>query len=383
VVRKLSHVVATVKALGIPGGVIGVTGGAAGHFERAFGQASPGQKMSLTDHFRVASVTKTFTATVILELVDRHKLRLDQSIYKWEPRVPNARRITIRMLLNMTSGIWDEGGPGSLLSAWVQRNCRKTRSLPQCSRYWKPQQLVNLAIKQGPEFPPGVYNYTDTGYVILGIIAQKVTHRPMAWLFQHMIFGPLRMRHTSFPTRSLKIPKPAAEGNLPVFANKVITRYAHGSLASPSLLFSAGGIISTLGDLQIWARALALGSLLKTSTQRERLQLVSTGDAYAPLKGTGVTLGIGFGYGLGLIDMGGLIGHNGAYSVPGFTTELWYLPQRRASVIVLLNSITTCSVGFLSNVTAASLAELAFANSLQRLPLPPSFSPAICPAVAG
>ena len=383
VVKKLNHVVAVVKKLGIPGGVIGVAGGGTGDFERAFGQASAGQKMSLNDHFRIGSITKTFTATVILELVDRHKLRLNQSIDKWEPRVQNARRITIRMLLNMTSGIWDEGGPGSLLSKWVTQHCFLNRPSPHCGKYWKPQQLVDFAIKQGPEYPPGVEHYTDTAYVILGIIAQKVTHKSMGWLLQHMIFNPLHMRHTSFPTRSLKMPKPAPAGHLPVgekVGTKIILRYVKGPLVSPSLLFSAGGIISTLGDLQIWARALGRGTLLKPGTQRQRLQQVNTGEVFAPLKGTGPTYAVGFGYALGLINAGGLLGHNGAYSVPGYTSDLWYLPRRRASVIVLLNSLTVCSVGFLSDATAMALAEVAFASSLQRLPLPSADSPSVCPS---
>src|SRR5262249_20926856 len=160
-----------------------------------------------------------------------------------------------------------EGGEGSLLSAWVQRNCHLNMPSPHCSKYWKPQRIVDLAIKQGPEYAPGVFNYTDTAYVILGIIAQKVTHKPMSRLFEHMIFRPLHMKHTSFPTRSLKMPQPAAVGHLPKLnkAQTAVLGYQRGPLVSPSLLFSAGGIISTLGDLEIWARALGQGTLLKSS----------------------------------------------------------------------------------------------------------------------
>ena len=110
--QELDLVVNQIKGYGIPGGVVGVTGGRIGSFQRAFGIAAPGQAMTLADHFRVGSVTKTFTATVILELVDRRRLSLDTPIAKWEPNIPNAKRITIRMLLGMRSGIWDEGGLG-------------------------------------------------------------------------------------------------------------------------------------------------------------------------------------------------------------------------------------------------------------------------------
>src|SRR2546423_1262415 len=109
---EFNLVVNQIQSYGIPGGVVGVTGGRVGSYQRAFGVAQPGQAMQLSDHFRIGSVTKTFTATVILELVDQNKLSLDTPIAKWEPNIPNAKRITIRMLLGMRSGIWDEEGLG-------------------------------------------------------------------------------------------------------------------------------------------------------------------------------------------------------------------------------------------------------------------------------
>jgi D-alanyl-D-alanine carboxypeptidase len=114
IVLRLDTVLNAVNALGIPGYVVGVTGGRVGRFERAVGLANLGTKqpMRLDTHFRIGSISKTFTATVILKLVQSGRLHLNDPISIWEPRVPNARRITIRMLLNMTSGIWDEGGVG-------------------------------------------------------------------------------------------------------------------------------------------------------------------------------------------------------------------------------------------------------------------------------
>src|SRR5262249_38305904 len=96
---QLGQVVATLTSLGVPGGVIGITGGPVGRYSAAFGTAAPNTPMTLNTHFRIGSITKTFTATVILKLVDMGRLKLDQSIAKWEPRIPNAKRITIRMLL--------------------------------------------------------------------------------------------------------------------------------------------------------------------------------------------------------------------------------------------------------------------------------------------
>jgi D-alanyl-D-alanine carboxypeptidase len=337
--------------------------------------------MTLSDHFRVGSVTKTFTATVILELVDRHALNLNDSISKWEPRVPNARRISIRMLLNMTSGIWDEGGAGSLLTKWIGQHCGQ-RPSPGCSRYWSPQSLVDLAIKQGPAYPPGIYNYSDTNYVLLAMIAQRVTHTPFGSLLRRLVFDPLHLRHTSFPTRTLAMPQPAAAGYLPVptGAGNTIGGYEPGPLLSPSALFGAGNIISTLGDLQVWAKALGTGSLLKPTTQRLRLQVHSTPSLFQALAGTGLESGLMVSYGLGVADAGGLLGHNGIVAPPGYTSELWYLPRQRASVVVLLNSITPCTGSAeLADATSASLAQLAFGPWLQRVGVPPTTCSGVTP----
>ena len=151
--QQLSAIVGEASSYGVPGGVVGVTSGTVGSFQRAFGLSAPGQAMSINDHFRIGSVTKTFTATVILELVDRNKLQLSDRISRWEPNIPHANRITIRMLLDMRSGIWDEGGAGpngnpSLLSEWLNNNCANKNS-PTCGKYWSPESIVNLAIQQG------------------------------------------------------------------------------------------------------------------------------------------------------------------------------------------------------------------------------------------
>lgn len=379
--KRLDGVISAAHKLGIPGGVVGVTGGGAGRFERAFGRARFGHPMTLDDHFMIGSVTKTFTATVILELVDRHRLALDQPIAKWEPRIPNARRITIRMLLNMTSGIWDEGGAGSLLSRWIEQHCSLTQPSPGCSRYWKPQQLVELATKQGQAYPPGVYNYSDTNYTILAIIAQRVTHRSFAWLVRHLILDPLHLRHTTVPTHRLTLPQPATVGYFPdLTASGAITQYLPGPLLSPSVLFGAGNLVSTLGDLRIWARALGTGALLKPSTQRLRLTFAQTPSLFQALADTGLETGLMVGYGLGLASAGGLLGHNGIVAPPGYTSELWYLPKRRATVIVLFNSFTPCQGGAeLADATSSSLAQLAFGGSLQRVGVPAS----VCQSVTG
>jgi D-alanyl-D-alanine carboxypeptidase len=387
---QLNQIVSSLTAMGVPGGVIGVTGGPVGRYSAAFGIAAPGTPMTLNTHFRIGSVSKTFTATVILKLVDLGRLRLDQSIAKWEPKIPNAKRITIRMLLNMTSGIWDEGGNGptgreSLLSKWIDRHCPLKDPLPDCSKFWRPQQLVDLAIQEGPAaYPPGIFYYSDTNYMILGIIAQKVMHQNLGSLVQRFILKPLHMRQTSMPTLTLTIPAPAANGymTLPA-APKTPTHYVPGAIPSPSTLFAAGNVVSTLGDLEIWARALATGALLKPATQRIRIgTLVSTGGAFIPLPGTFRSI-LPLSYGLGIGRLGNLFGHNGAIPPFGFTAETWYLPSARGSVVVLLNSVTPCASGLLSDVVAGTIPFIAYGQAASGAASDPGLLGDGCPTLTG
>jgi D-alanyl-D-alanine carboxypeptidase len=384
---QLTQLVAALNKLGVPGGVIGVTGGPVGRYSAKFGKAAPNTPMTLSTHFRIGSITKTFTATVILKLVEMGRLRLDQSIVRWEPRIPNAKRITIRMLLNMTSGIWDEGGAGptgktSLLGQWLSRHCRPKNPRPDCGRFWRPQQLVDLAVQQGPAaYPPGIFYYSDTNYMILGIIAQKVMHTNLGWLVKRFILDPLHMHQTSMPTLTMQISPPGAVGyvGLPLPPN-LPTHYAVSPSPSPSAFFGAGNIVSTLGDLRIWAQALGTGALLKPGTQRLRLQTLSTGGAIYPLPGTRSILPLS--YGLGVATLGNLIGHNGELSPPGFTAEDWYLPSIKGSVVVLLNSATPCNGGLMSDGVVGTVAQLAFGQVASGAASEPGFLGIGCPQVA-
>jgi CubicO group peptidase (beta-lactamase class C family) len=365
-IQRLDRVVGAIQALRPPGAVIAVTGGPAGSYDRTFGLAGPGRAMSPRDHFRIGSITKTFTATVILELVDRHKLSLTDRLSRWEPRVPDADRITIAMLLGMRSGIWDEGGSGpdgqpSLLSQWAAEHCTGTD--PLCSRkVWTPQQIVDLAIRQGRAFAPGTWYYSDTNYVILGIIAADVTHQPFARLVRRMVLRPLGLGQTSFPVASTALPRPATAG----YIQGAGDRYRRAPVLNPSATFAAGNMISTVGDLQKWARAFATGRLLSARTRRLQRQFAPTPDASPPLAGTGVATTMVVRYGLGMIDLSNLRGHNGFLPVDGYSAEMWALPGGRRTVVTLFNSIAACEGDFLADAADSALAQAAFGTALYR-----------------
>jgi D-alanyl-D-alanine carboxypeptidase len=362
VTQQLQQVVSTaMQQYQLPGMVVAVTVPGQGSWVQASGQAtiSPSQPMTVNSPFWIGSITKTFTATVILQLVQEGKLSLTSPIAQWEPNVQSASSITVQMLLNMTSGIFDEGGAGSQVAANQSVN-------------YTPQQIVDLAVAHGPAQPPGTFYYSDTNYVILGIIAQDVTGQPIQNLIASRIFQPLQLNHTSFPTTTPTGPSAPAGNGYFVSQGRLVP----GPTINPSTLGAAGAIISTVGDLEVWAKALATGALLSQTTQQQRLQYVPTGIVFGPLPGTAASAGVPVQYGLGISSWGGLLGHNGETNT--YTADMVYLPAKDATIVVLTNGNNTAFVAsngdLVSDAAAVSLAQIVLPGALTTVP-PPAAAP--------
>ena len=336
----------------VPGIVAAVSVPGQGSWITATGQAnlSPSQAVTINNPFWIGSITKTFTGTVILQLVQQGRLSLTTPISQWEPSVQNASSITVQMLLNMTSGIFDEGGPGSQVAS-------------NPSATYTPQQIVDLAVAHGPAQPPGAFYYSDTNYVMLGIIAQEVAGQSIQNLISNQILGPLHLAHTSYPTTAPTGQSAPAGNGYFVGQGQPVA----GPSVNPTALGAAGGMISTVGDLQVWAKALATGSLLSRTTQQQRLQFVPTGITFPPLPGTGVSTGLPVQYGLGISSWGGLLGHNGQANA--YTSDMLYLPAKNATVIVLANgynpSFAATNGENVSDAAAVSMAQIVLPGALQ------------------
>jgi D-alanyl-D-alanine carboxypeptidase len=272
--------------------------------------------MQVNNSMRIGSITKTMTATVILQLVDRGKLRLDDPVSKYQPEVPNGKNITIRELLNMTSGLFDY-----LEDEGFQQ------ALAVVTKVWQPSELLAIAFKHPPYFAPGKgWHYDNTNYILLGLIIEQLTHLPAAQALQRYLFGPLGMHQTSLPPLSSSaIPDPHAQGYLYRANGTGTSSTLNVTDWNPSWGWTAGSAISTLHDLKIWAKALATGQLLSAATQQQRLSW----------ENLGTWLGKPFRYGLGVADFGGFLGHNGR--IYGFTSWMGYQPQTGATIIVLTN----------------------------------------------
>jgi D-alanyl-D-alanine carboxypeptidase len=240
-VRALTAIAATGRtATATPGLVVGIWVPGKGKFVRAFGTGdlSTNAALRLDDHFRIASNTKTFTATAVLQLVDKGNLRLQDDLEKFIPGIPYGNQITIKELLNMSSGIYDFTTDEELVKKFVDDPL-----LPG----WTPQDVIPVIQGHKPAFAPGTaVAYSDSNYVLLGLIVEKVTGRKLGDVIQTEILDQLGMRETSYPTTP-DLPAPFSRGYYPITdaAPREITEI------NPDFPAGAGAMISTLRDLRI------------------------------------------------------------------------------------------------------------------------------------
>ncbi len=296
-----------------PGAIVGIWIPHKGTFVAALGKAdrTTGAPMRLDDRVRIGSVTKTFTITVLLQLVDQRRASLDDPVAKYVSYVPNGRHITLRMLANMTAGLFNYTEDANFPHE-VERNPL---------RVWTPRELVDVALRHPPYFRPGTgWHYSNTNTTLLGIVVEKILRKPISAIFQTYSFLPLGLSSTVWPA-STALPSPYAHGVTETSNDQVVDATGW----SPSQSFTAGQLISTLHDMKVWAKACATGAQISPSLQRQRFQWVTLPPLKTDLK-----------YGLGIIYDHGWIGHNG--SIPGYTTEVEYLPSQDATIVLLVNS---------------------------------------------
>ncbi|MGW7456927.1 serine hydrolase domain-containing protein [Streptomyces sp. NPDC054797] len=296
----------------VPGVSVGLWAPGKGSYVKSFGVAdeATGAPMTSDLHVRIGSETKTFTVTALLRLVDQGRLSLDDHIGTYVTGVPNGDRITLRQLAGMRSGLFNYSEDDGFNKALDDDPVRP----------YTPQELLDYSFKHPVQFQPGAeFEYSNTNLVLLGLVVEKVTGRPIHEVIQRDVLDPAGLRRTVFPTNGA-IPAPYAHGYSDETPSGKIEDATHWN---PSWAWSAGAMISDLQDLRSWARTLATGTLLTPATQAERLK---TTPMNIP----------GAGYGLGIFNVQGWIGHNG--SLPGYETLTVYLPQEQATMVVVLNT---------------------------------------------
>jgi D-alanyl-D-alanine carboxypeptidase len=298
----------------VPGAVVGVWVPGRGEFARGFGYAHLATRspMALDDRFRIGSNTKTFVATVLLQLVDERKLSLDDTIGQFNlgVHVPNEKRITLRQLAEMRSGIVDAYSIPA-----VQK---------QSDSWWThqtPKQWVAIAAKEPPLFAPGAkYNYSNTNWFLLGLVIEKVTHDTIQNEIHRRILAPMSLGHTSFPTTNWGMPTPYAHG---YSLNGKGQWSDESAVLAPSVSWAAGAMISDMGDMKRWVKAYVTGTTNGAASQRARLTCLPTGEG-------------NLSFGLGIGCSAGWYGYTGG--ITGYNTGAYYMPAAGATVVVFVNS---------------------------------------------
>lgn len=302
------------------------------------GAASP---PSLDTHFRIASNTKTMTAALILQLAQEGLLGLDDPVSKYIAGVPNGSKITIAQLLEMRSGLYNYTNARE-----VADRIDRDGTAP-----WTPEQVLAIAFARPPNFPPGTaFEYNNTNYALLGRIAEKAGGKPLAQAMRDRLFAPLHMRHTELPASGVTaIPEPYSHGYLyggssvalsddaPAYSSKMQADARAGTLlpndytnANHSFAGAAGGVISTAGDLAIWARALANGSVLDAAYQRRWLDSPQPEDPGKPG-------GQEYGYGIARIKWGPNTMYFHGGETVGFNSFMGYDIENQVALIIWTN----------------------------------------------
>jgi D-alanyl-D-alanine carboxypeptidase len=204
-------------------------------------------------YFRIGSTTKVYTAVMVLQLAQEHRIDLDQPVQRYLPGLLPAGypAVPVYTLLDHTSGLPSVDIPGLYDARWV---------LDHRFEHWSPRQVVDTALRHPIDFQAGTaQKYTNTAYVTAGMLIEKVTGRSYARNLRHRITGPLGLRHTYYPNDDPHLPSPAARGYLDVDGDLVDATEMNQSIPG-----AAGAIIATAADLDTFVTGLFRGRLLGT-----------------------------------------------------------------------------------------------------------------------
>ena len=273
-------------------------------FEKGYGykNKSANARNDTNTIFQIGSITKQFTAAIILRLMEQRKLSLQDSLTKYIPDYPNGNKITIENLLTHTSGIYNYTNDVAFMV---------DGSTHPISR----DSLINRFKYKPLDFSPGQkFNYSNSGYTLLGYIIEKVTGQSYFQVVRQQIFEPLHMDHSGFDFTHLNSPDKAIGYTTPESTTPA-------NIVDSSVSFAAGAIYTTVGDLYKWDRALRAGQIISPASQEK---------AYTPHLAQ-------YGYGWFVITMYNkkVVEHGGG--ITGFVSDIRRIPEDETCIIVLDN----------------------------------------------
>ncbi len=293
---------------------------------RTLVSSSPGESMAgvpatLKMNFRIGSVAIPYVIDLLLRLQDRGRLSLDDYLSEWFPQLPNADRVTLRMLASATAGYPD----------WVQGNAKfQEELLADVFRQWTTPELLDTAFSQELICEPGeCFHYGHTNFAILGKVIHEVTNRTIESLLRKRVLRPLGLRHTEISGLP-QIPPPvlhAYSAERPYGSKDPV--YEDSTFWSPSYGLPKSMLMTaTIADLIKSSKALGTGALISGRASRERFEPITAGLPGIP----GPQFDQDFYYGLGVVVLNGWQFQNP--QINGFASIGAYLPSRKISLAV-------------------------------------------------
>ncbi|MFF4899613.1 serine hydrolase domain-containing protein [Streptomyces sp. NPDC001068] len=333
----MAAVLNSVVAKGAPGAMARIDDGATVHkTTRGVADRSTRRVITTGDRFRVGSVTKTFSAVVLLQLVDEGRLALDAPVNRYLPGLLPDDRITVRHVLGHRSGLYDYTNDMFAHSVPGFESVR--------NKVFTYRRLVNLALEKPLTNAPGAaYSYSNTNFVVAGMLIEKLTGHSVATEYENRVFKPLGLRDTFYVHPDAKIPGQHAKGYLS--ADEAGAQAVDATDQTVSWAQSAGAIISTARDLDTFYSALVRGDLMSAA------RLADMG------RFTRVNATTSYGLGLRRRDLScgiSVYGHTGA--VQGYYTYAFTSKDGRRSLTAMANTSNNSAV---LNTLAQSL-EAAF-----------------------
>ena len=336
-----SAVDAAAKKMLVPGAFVEIRT-PQGKFNAVVGTTELGRQTppDANTHFRIASNSKTMTAAVIVLLAQDGTLKFSDPVSDYVPEVPNGTDITIADLLKMRSGLYNYTNAPEF-SAAMDADPAKA---------WTPQEVLAIAFAHPPNAAPDTtYEYNNTNYALLGLIAEKAGGRPLAEQFQDRLFRPLGLQQTSLPASDdTSIPAPFSHGYMyggsshamvdEPYPADVQAAARAGTLKptdytnqNSSYAHAAGGVISTADDVGTWIRALVSGKVFDADYQQQWLESLQPEDPDQP---DGQKYGYGISY-QRFSPTAAMYYHGG--EMPGFNSFMGYDPDNDVSLVVWTN----------------------------------------------
>jgi CubicO group peptidase (beta-lactamase class C family) len=329
-----AEVEATAKKLvadrAIPGVSICVARKGAPLFVKGYGWADIETKtpMSRASVCKIGSITKQFTASVILQLAHEGKLSLDDNLAVYLPDFPNAQKLGLRRMLSHTSGL---GNYTAINPKQFLQDSRTDRDTAQLVEAMKPTSQ-KLAYDPGTD-----WRYSNTAYVLLGVVIEKVTGMPYAKAMQGRLFGPLGLCNTAVDDMAMVVPNRAAGYSNDKTAESGFDNASYIAMSFPG---GAGNIRSTAEDLCDWHAQLLGGKVLDPESLKAMLTPVLLNDGKLPTqpdgKGGRIDVHYGFGMGVGDIDGHPVATHTGG--IQGFSSHIETLTDRDVTWVTLINT---------------------------------------------